>query len=498
MFKSKYIKYKNKYLALKNTKQFQKGGFTCNQKIGYKNILGTCWMVAIQMIFTFGSISGHNLEENIREMTIGDMIERAKNVPNVEKILPDVLDPTLYVNLEKILNSFIKRYRSKLELPDMNKTVKPLSLIDGENKERCELVIAENFKYLFASYIGRAIGSDIESKFGGYIEAQYLFSNLLSIFLLGRKTSFINYYPNHPNPKKNISNIKYINNENYGILIHIEGHVCCFFTCRGVEKYYNDNDMETYHCQWKELLKKTTKYMCLYVQKRGCILLLSNEEYIHRHDISTLQKVTCLSVLSTNEDTNSFDNDIENYIHGHYDNLLKPETDLQILKLIDNIDKYFETSDQYFETRDKYLQYYKICADQGHDYSQYALGGMYLEQGNIEESINYHKMAADQYYMYSQHALGMIYENEKNKCFNLETAIDYYKLAAIQGFMISQHALGMIYENKKNKCFNLDTAFYYYVLAADQGYKESKLRLIEIQNRKSKLILKKYKIENRK
>ena len=475
MFKSKYIKYKNKYLALKNTKKFQKGGFTCNQKIGYRNILGTCWMVAIQMIFTFGSISGHNLEENIREMTIGDMIERAKNVPNVEKILHDVLDPTLYVNLEKILNSFIKRYRSKLELPDMNKTVKPLSLIDEENKERCELVIAENFEYLFASYIGSDIGIVIESKFAGYIEAQYLFSNLLSIFLLGRKTSFINYYPNHPNPNKNISNIKYINNENYGILIHIEGHACCFFTCRGVEKYYNDNDMETYHCQWKELLKKTTKYMCLYVQERGCILLLSNEEYIHRHDKSTLKKVTCLSVLSTNEDTNSFDNDIENLIHGNYDNLLKPETDLQIL---------FENADKYFETRDKYL-YYKICADQGHIYSQYFLGEMYLEQGNIEESVNYHKMAADQYYMYSQHALGMIYENKKNKCFNLETAIDYYELAAIQGFMYSQHALGMIYgnkKNKKNKFFNLEKAFKYYALAAGQGYEESKLRLEKIEN----------------
>ena len=60
-------------------------------------------------------------------MTIGDMMKRSCSMKDItKKILPDVLLPNKFYNLELILKTFIKRYRSKLELPDMNKTVKPL------------------------------------------------------------------------------------------------------------------------------------------------------------------------------------------------------------------------------------------------------------------------------------------------------------------------------------------------------------------------------------
>jgi hypothetical protein len=54
----KYMKYKNKYISLRHDASaknvvLQSGGLDCNNDRVYKNILGTCWMVAIQTIFFF-------------------------------------------------------------------------------------------------------------------------------------------------------------------------------------------------------------------------------------------------------------------------------------------------------------------------------------------------------------------------------------------------------------------------------------------------------------
>ena len=57
MYYDKYIKYKKKYLQLKN----QIGGKEfCDR--AYRNILGTCWAVAIQTIFTFGKATSGDLK----------------------------------------------------------------------------------------------------------------------------------------------------------------------------------------------------------------------------------------------------------------------------------------------------------------------------------------------------------------------------------------------------------------------------------------------------
>ena len=426
---AKYLKYKNKYLDVKHNKQFQKGGFDCNKKIGYKNILGTCWMVAIQMIFSFGSISGHDLEKNIREMSLEDMIIRARDVPYIKHILSYVLNPDKSVYLEAILTTFIKRYKSKLW--DINEIVKPLDILNEENKDRCELVILKNFKHLFIEH-----DHIIEiNNSGGDIVEQYLFSNILSIFLLGRKTSFINYYAYHPDENKKISNLKYINYENYGILININVHVCCFFTCMGVQKYYNDTDGKTYHCQWKELLKKTTDTRCLYVREKGCVELIYDEDYFKLSDKSTLHKIESLSVLSTNQNTNSLDNDIQDYMNEEYENLLKPKTERDILCKIGNILSSYNIPDA--------IKYHTMASDQGSIYSQLELGRIYTHTNNIDNAIKYHTMASDQGSIYSQIELGLIYENRGD----IDNAIKYYTLASDQGNINYKIALENIYKN---------------------------------------------------
>ena len=66
----KYMKYKNKYLSLKNKRNtiLQSGGLDCDNELFYKNILGTCWMVAIQTMFSFGDATSVLLERNIKSI----------------------------------------------------------------------------------------------------------------------------------------------------------------------------------------------------------------------------------------------------------------------------------------------------------------------------------------------------------------------------------------------------------------------------------------------
>ena len=58
MYYDKYLKYKNKYIQLKN----QVGGKEFCDK-AYKNVFGTCWAVDIQTIFTFGQATSKALQE---------------------------------------------------------------------------------------------------------------------------------------------------------------------------------------------------------------------------------------------------------------------------------------------------------------------------------------------------------------------------------------------------------------------------------------------------
>jgi len=55
-YKSKYLKYKNKYLELKKiiggASRYNK--LDCSDEISFNNRLGTCWNNSILMIFLFG------------------------------------------------------------------------------------------------------------------------------------------------------------------------------------------------------------------------------------------------------------------------------------------------------------------------------------------------------------------------------------------------------------------------------------------------------------
>ena len=82
-YQKKYLKYKNKYM---NLKEIQKGGIECNNKLVYKNILGTCWMIAIQMIFSFGDVTSNYLHCIMKNLKIQKAKVYYFVLINIEKV----------------------------------------------------------------------------------------------------------------------------------------------------------------------------------------------------------------------------------------------------------------------------------------------------------------------------------------------------------------------------------------------------------------------------
>jgi TPR repeat protein len=90
----------------------------------------------------------------------------------------------------------------------------------------------------------------------------------------------------------------------------------------------------------------------------------------------------------------------------------------------------------------------------------YALGGMYLQSGQIDFAIDCMKKANELGLVSATNSLGDIYYSDKN---DLKKAIYYYKKGAISGYGPSQFNLGIIYkkhikDRKKAKYWLLKAA----------------------------------------
>ncbi len=511
-YQEKYIKYKNKYIYLK---KIQKGGLGCDNEVVYRNILGTCWMIAIQMIFSFGDVTRDILEDimkkinihNEKEMEkindqindfINNRIEKVQNDCNLKNVFPAyIFDKDNIVYLKNILIKFIVRYYSKV-FKIKNRFANPEYDYNVDNTNRCELVISQNYDKIFYKY-----------KKIGHIIDEYLFSNILSIFFLDYKISFTNYYNN------NFNKITYDDKINIGINIIIKGHVCCFFICNNVEKYYNDFDKKIFDCEWKNILKKSNNENCLYVKKNGCIELLNKEQYICYKNKSELLFVENLIVVSKNIQNSNIDNEIQNILNEkNLDEIFDKALLFEIGRMYSN----YESQDDKLA-----IKYYKLSADQGYHHALFILGKIYekkscTKQPNYCKAIKYFKLASKQGYGEAQYKLGLIYDEGKYlprnyskafKYFKLAAdqgdhraqynvasmysvgdgvkqdyyeATKYYKLVADQGFASGQYSVGVAYENGYGVEKDVDKALKYYLLAADQGHQDAIYSLERLDN----------------
>ena len=439
-FQQNYIKYKKKYLKLK---KIQEGGVACN--LAYKNIHGTCWMIATITCLCFGDSTANDLEKVMNSFKIDcqyknlieskkcfieNRIQKVKNDPNLLNFFPyysgfDIYDKNKIDYLKKILDKFIDRYYSKVfEIKNLEK---PDKISDELNPERCELVISQNFKNIFNNHVILA-GKEI----GGSIVDTYLFANLLSIFFLGYKLSFRNYY-------NDIDKIKFSLKNDIGILILTDNHVCCLFVCNKKLKYYNDIDKEIYRCD-SNIFKNNINN--LYIEKGQSLRAIDIKSY--RGNKQTLLKVSFLIVISRSENKN-FNDDFNKSINA--------STDIKDPELQFKLGVYYENTEDYKKSA---IELYEKSAAQFHTRAAYQLGLIY-ENGIV---VNGNMVKA-----------GYVINKDYVKAFK------NYQLAANQGDIKAQNKLGQFYENGYGITKDYCKALEYYQLASDQGDEDAQENL---------------------
>jgi hypothetical protein len=380
---------------------------------------------------------------------IENRIQKVQNDCNLKNVFPAyIFDKNNIVYLKNILYKFIVRYYSKV-FKIKNRYANPEYDYYVDNTSRCELVILKNYKKIFYKY-----------KMSGNIIDEYLFANIISIFFLDYKISLTNYY------KNDFNNITYDDKINIGILILIKGHVCCFFICNNVEKYYNDIDKKIFNCEWKNILKKSSNENCLYVKKNGCIELLNKEQYICYKNKSELSIVENLIVVSKNIQNSIIDNQIQNILN---EKNLDKICDKVLLFELGNIYNKDQSQDDKLA-----IKYYKLSADQGYHHALYRLGEIYekkscTKQPNYCKAIKYFKLAAKQGYDEAQLKLGYIYDEGEYLPKNYSKAFKYFKLAADQGNSRAQYNIATMYHHGDGVKEDWYEATKYMKLAADQG-----------------------------
>jgi hypothetical protein len=440
----KYIKYKTKYLNLKyDNNQYGGGIVPCDK--GYTNVLGTCWMSALLGILCFGDLTSTMVYDKMKLFDNPSVKEIKKNAEQfIEtkikeiQISTDNKIPKAFNNfhifsddkqpfVKIILHKFIERYYNKVMKKPFGK--KPLNTDPYTNPDRCERIIGENFNALFKSF------HKINNTLAAALDRRYLFCNLLSIFFLDYKVSFRNYY-------NNFSSIKFDDKNDLGILIHLEGHMCCLYMCDGRPKFYNDNNKKVYECEWKDLLKKSNPTNLLYVKEDGCLIIIADiTAYVGD---SKIYKVASLTVISKYETKyTDLDNDITTFLEFSNIKIIKDPS------ILDLIGHFFEETKKF----DKARETYKLAADQGYLLSQYNLGSMlyYGEGGKTDyKTARYmFTLAANQGDRDAQYMLGhMLYYGIGGGKDEVE-AIHMLKLAANQDQINAQNMLNIKEEAKK-------------------------------------------------
>jgi len=387
-YKQKYIKYKSKYFELK-----QKGGMNCVNERVFQNLLGTCWMVAIQMMICFGDATKDIIERELtvintenKDMIIELLIGARKN--NLIRLLPPELnlessDINLY--LTSLLDAFIKRYLSKF---DRFLSHKPASVDDKTNTERCERVMSNAYKLLFRSYSASNLDGDILNA--------YFFANVLGTFFLQQEV----YFSMHT---RNMFNQIHFDEQDIGILIEIKEHVCCFFMCGGVPKFYNDNDKKIQDFNFIDLLRNLKDDEDLFVIPNQIVALNRIEYFQNIQKYTNHEKIRSLTIVSKKNFYNNLNQEIKWFFSSNYNRI---NNFFLLLKIAV---KFLRE-----DNKDKYLEF--LINGSAHEFfiTMRLLGDYYYENDDIDKAIEYYQKALDNGYNEAVERLWVLYNIKKD------------------------------------------------------------------------------------
>lgn len=114
--------------------------------------------------------------------------------------------------------------------------------------------------------------------------------------------------------------------------------------------------------------------------------------------------------------------------------------------------------------------WFRRSAEAGNDYSQYALGKLLIETGDVQDGIHWLELAATQNNQYARYRLGKIYlSGMPDVPKDVDKALEYLVAAAKQGNQYAQYTLGKMLLLGKELERDEDLAVYLLTLSADQG-----------------------------
>ena len=372
----------------------QKGGMNCVNERVFKNILGTCWMISIQMMMCFGDATKEQFEKELARPNT-----TKESISNLDKILKKIF-PSKYSCLETterirhlsiLLDAFINRYISKIERHF------PVLVNPEENPERCELVIQQAFILLFQKLLNMFTRGDILYN--------YFFANLLSIFFLKQEIYFSMC------TRKMFNQIRF-DKQDIGILIHIEDHVCCFFVCGEVPKFYNDWDKKIHDFNFMDLLRNLKEDEDLFVMPNRVVALNRTEYFENIEKYTEYERIRLLTVVSNKNFGNNFNQEIKLFFDEEYDR-------------INNFFLLFEVALKFLDedNNERYLHF----LNKGLNYEYYAtmafIADYFEKRQDINTAIKYYQKAFDNGYNKAAKKLAELY-NIINDSYNAEK---YYK-----------------------------------------------------------------------
>lgn len=114
-------------------------------------------------------------------------------------------------------------------------------------------------------------------------------------------------------------------------------------------------------------------------------------------------------------------------------------------------------------------RWFRLSAEAGNDYSQYALGKLLQEQGRIQEALRWYEQASAQGNQYANYRLGKLYLTGKNAPKDIEKAVRHLTASAEAGNQYAQYTLGKLYLMGQDGPKDREQALYWFTQSAEQG-----------------------------
>ena len=114
-------------------------------------------------------------------------------------------------------------------------------------------------------------------------------------------------------------------------------------------------------------------------------------------------------------------------------------------------------------------RWFRLSAQAGNDYSQYALGKLLQEQGRLQEALQWYEQASAQGNQYADYRLGKLYLTGKEVPKDVKEAIRHLTASAEAGNQYAQYTLGKLYLMGQDVKQDRVAALYWLTQAAEHG-----------------------------